>query len=200
MLVAGVEQVIRGAQRKMVSQPRREFAFTVGAGNSPTPLDPYPEPRPQGGSSRTTRPIELGADAISILEGRTFMFSDSVGDVRPGSTGGLVHEDTRFLSAVGAEAWGAPTVAVKSTTSTYNSTARSSLRIPTFAFTRAKQSGGSANAGSRSRRARAAHGVQHGGGGDPSSCGLVCRDFADLFEVRSSVARSECASRPAFRR
>jgi glycogen debranching enzyme len=43
-------------------------------------------------------PPELGPDAIAILEGRTFMYSDSVGDVPEGSIGGLVHADTRFLS------------------------------------------------------------------------------------------------------
>ena len=43
-------------------------------------------------------PPHLGTDAIAILEGRTFMYSDSVGDVPDGSIGGLVHADTRFLS------------------------------------------------------------------------------------------------------
>lgn len=65
----------------------------------PTPLDPYPEPRPaEGADEDRAYPPELGTDAIAILEGRTFMFSDSLGDVPPGSTGGLVHDDTRFLS------------------------------------------------------------------------------------------------------
>ena len=63
----------------------------------PTPLDPYPEPRPpESGSGRPAR--DLGPDAIAILEGRTFMVSDALGDVPPKSVGGLVHEDTRFLS------------------------------------------------------------------------------------------------------
>ena len=43
-------------------------------------------------------PTELGTDAIAILDGRTFMFSDAHGDVPPGSVGGLLHEDTRFVS------------------------------------------------------------------------------------------------------
>jgi hypothetical protein len=47
-------------------------------------------------------PPELGTGAIAILEGRTFMYSDSVGDVPGGSIGGLVHADTRFLNEVGA--------------------------------------------------------------------------------------------------
>src|SRR5581483_11478368 len=54
----------------------------------PTPADPYPHPRPP----------ELGTDAIAILEGRTFMFSNAFGDVPTGSIGGLLHDDTRFLS------------------------------------------------------------------------------------------------------
>jgi glycogen debranching enzyme len=65
----------------------------------PNPLDPYPEPRAQEESGdEKSYPPELGTDAIAILEGRTFMFSDALGDVPPGSTGGLLHDDTRFLS------------------------------------------------------------------------------------------------------
>lgn len=64
----------------------------------PTPLDPYPEPRPSEiPDDELAYPPELGADAIAILEGRTFM-SDALGDVPAGSVGGLVHDDTRFLS------------------------------------------------------------------------------------------------------
>jgi len=64
----------------------------------PTPLDPYPEPRRS--RERPTGPpaTELGPDSVAILEGRTFMVSDSLGDVPPGSVGGLIHEDTRFVS------------------------------------------------------------------------------------------------------
>src|SRR5262245_51279417 len=43
-------------------------------------------------------PPELGSDAIAILEGRTFMYSDDVGDVPKGTIGGLVHADTRFIN------------------------------------------------------------------------------------------------------
>src|SRR3954447_11730933 len=65
----------------------------------PTPLDPYPEPRPTTPpAAAPPSPAELGVDAVAVLEGRTFMFSDSRGDVPLGSVGGLVHEDTRFLS------------------------------------------------------------------------------------------------------
>ncbi len=44
------------------------------------------------------KPPELGPDAISILEGSTFMVSDSIGDVPGGSVAGLFHDDTRFVS------------------------------------------------------------------------------------------------------
>jgi len=43
-------------------------------------------------------PPELGADAIAVLEGQSFMYSNAIGDVPGGSIGGLVHDDTRFLS------------------------------------------------------------------------------------------------------
>ncbi|WP_323373932.1 amylo-alpha-1,6-glucosidase [Plantactinospora alkalitolerans] len=68
-------------------------------GRRPTPADPTPEPA-AGIPSGTVRnlPPELGPDAIGVLDGLSFMFSDSAGDVPPGSIGGLVHEDTRFLS------------------------------------------------------------------------------------------------------
>lgn len=66
----------------------------------PTPADPLPGverdatvPDP----ARRNLPPELGSDAIAVLEGRTFMFADPVGDVPSGSIGGLVHADTRFL-------------------------------------------------------------------------------------------------------
>ena len=43
-------------------------------------------------------PPELEPDAVSVLDGLTFMYSDAVGDVPEGSIGGLVHADTRFLN------------------------------------------------------------------------------------------------------
>ncbi len=65
----------------------------------PTPLDPTPERRPpEETGDEQALPPPLGTDAIAILEGRTFMFSDARGDVPAGSVGGLLHDDTRFLS------------------------------------------------------------------------------------------------------
>ncbi|WP_244298377.1 glycogen debranching N-terminal domain-containing protein [Micromonospora cremea] len=67
----------------------------------PTPADPWPDMsmghRVSSGASRDLPP-ELGPDAVGVLEGRTFMFSDAAGNVPKGSIGGLVHDDTRFLN------------------------------------------------------------------------------------------------------
>ena len=90
----------------------------------PTPRDPYPQPRPpSAGADERPRPVELGPDAIAVLEGRTFMFSDSLGDVAPGSVGGLVHEDTRFLSRWELRLDGAPLSLLKSEPVDYDSAA-----------------------------------------------------------------------------
>ena len=67
----------------------------------PTPADPMPGTTTDASipSAKGKKlPPELGPDAIAILEGRSFMYSDSVGDVPEGSIGGLVHADTRFLN------------------------------------------------------------------------------------------------------
>jgi glycogen debranching enzyme len=66
-----------------------------------TPADPMP-----GASSDVSLleaemrklPPELGQDAVAVLEGRTFMYSDPLGDVPEGSIGGLVNIDTRLLN------------------------------------------------------------------------------------------------------
>jgi glycogen debranching enzyme len=42
-------------------------------------------------------PPELGADAVAVLDGASFMYSNAAGDVPGGSIGGLVHDDTRLL-------------------------------------------------------------------------------------------------------
>ncbi|MFC6018283.1 glycogen debranching N-terminal domain-containing protein [Plantactinospora solaniradicis] len=75
--------------------------MTTTGRRRPTPADPSPEPVP--GSevpSEAVRdlPPDLGPDAIGVFDGLSFMFSDAAGDVPPGSIGGLIHEDTRFLS------------------------------------------------------------------------------------------------------
>lgn len=67
----------------------------------PTPENPLSQTGEDAGvpsAKRKKAPPELGTDAIAVLEGRTFFYSDARGDVPPGSVGGLVHADTRFLN------------------------------------------------------------------------------------------------------
>ncbi len=66
----------------------------------PTPADPMPGVTTDASmpdSASRNLPPELGPDAVAVLEARTFMFSDPVGDVPPRSIGGLVSADTRLL-------------------------------------------------------------------------------------------------------
>jgi glycogen debranching enzyme len=84
----------------MPSKEPSEGPPPTEAGRRPTPLAPYPQPKPEAESGdEKAYPPELGTDAVAILEGRTFMFSDSRGDIPAGSIGGLLHDDTRFLSS-----------------------------------------------------------------------------------------------------
>ncbi|WP_406080600.1 glycogen debranching N-terminal domain-containing protein [Micromonospora sp. NBC_00858] len=66
-----------------------------------TPTNPNPgllaEAPGEGGDQRAMPP-ELGHDALAVLSGPTFMYSNPSGDVPPGSIGGLVHLDTRLVS------------------------------------------------------------------------------------------------------
>jgi glycogen debranching enzyme len=82
----------------------------------PTPADPIPgitKDRSIPSSEARNMPPELGTDAVAILEGRTFMYSDGVGDVAAGSIGGLVHADTRFLNRWTLSVNGAPLLALR---------------------------------------------------------------------------------------
>ncbi|MET8833753.1 glycogen debranching N-terminal domain-containing protein [Micromonospora sp. NPDC004540] len=66
-----------------------------------TPADPLPGITVDvrtAGQEVATLPPGLGPDAIGVLDGRTFMYSDASGDVPPGSIGGLLVEDTRHLN------------------------------------------------------------------------------------------------------
>ena len=136
---------------------------------------------------RRPPPTELGPDAIAVLEARTFMFSDSRGDVAPGSIGGLVHEDTRFVSRWELRLDGEPLSLLKSAAVDYDSAAffltnpeTPRLRAHSVAVRRLRLVGGGVleqievfNTASES-----------------ISCELrlLCAaDFADLFEIRSRV-------------
>ncbi|WP_406044315.1 glycogen debranching protein [Micromonospora sp. NBC_00898] len=63
---------------------------------NPTPTKPQDPSRP--GSQARALPPELGPNAIAVVSGATFMYSDPVGDVPAGTIGGLVHRDTRMLN------------------------------------------------------------------------------------------------------
>jgi len=154
----------------------------------PTPLDPYPQPRPPSSlEDGQPRPTELASDAIAVLEGRTFMFSDSRGDVAPGSTGGLVHEDTRFLSRWELRLDGEPLSLLKSGPVDYDSAAffltnpdTSRLRAHSVAVRRLRLVGSGA----------LEQVTVFNTSPEPLTCELrlLCgADFADLFEIKSGV-------------
>src|SRR6266545_1936083 len=154
----------------------------------PTPLDPYPEPRPEvEGGDEKSYPPELGTDAIAILEGRTFMFSDSRGDVPAGSIGGLLHDDTRFLSTWELTLDGEPLSLLKSRVVDYYSAAffltnpdLPDIRANTLTVRRFRFVGGGLHEQIAVYNAST----------EPVRFELRLRvgaDFADLFEVKSSV-------------
>jgi glycogen debranching enzyme len=153
----------------------------------PTPLDPYPDARPAELQGGELGPLELGPDAIAILEGRTFMFSDSLGDVPPGSTGGLVHDDTRFLSRWELKLNGRRLSLLKSDTVDYYSAA--------FFIANQDLAGLRANCVAGRRLRFVGDGVLEqieltNSTPEPIhfELRLVCgADFADLFEIRGAV-------------
>jgi glycogen debranching enzyme len=161
---------------------------TSTVGRRPTPLDPYPEARPLTGTAgQVGAPKELGSDAIAVLEGRSFMFSDSLGDVPAASVGGLVHEDTRFLSRWQVTLGGRPLSLLKSGTIDYNCAG--------FYLTNPDLPGLPAYSVAVRRLRRVGRGALEqiaalNTSSEPVrielrlSCGA---DFADLFEVRSAV-------------
>jgi hypothetical protein len=70
----------------------------------PTPADPMPTAWPEDQRpSDVVRalPPELGPDAVAVLEGISFMYSNNKGDVPRDSIGGLVHEDAGASIDVG---------------------------------------------------------------------------------------------------
>ena len=80
-------------RRRDGAEPRRPAAGP----RRPTPAR-APRSRPAFPGAKRIIPPELGAGAIAVLEGRAFCYSDPRGDVPPGSIGGFVRADTRFLS------------------------------------------------------------------------------------------------------
>jgi len=165
-----------------------DSAEAAAAGRRRTPLDPYPEPRQRAvGGDDGSRSSELGSDAVAILDGRTFMFSDGLGDVPVGSTGGLVHEDTRFLSRWELSLGGGRLSLLKSSTVDYD-TASFFLANPDLP-------GLPANSLAVRRMRLVGDGaLEHltvfntAAESFPVELRLACdADFADLFEVRDSI-------------
>jgi glycogen debranching enzyme len=160
----------------------------VASMRRPTPLDPYPEPRSEeDDGDEKAYPPELGTDAVAILEGRTFMYSDSLGDVPQGSIGGLLHDDTRFLSCWTLTLDGRPLSLLKSGVVDYYSAAffltnpdLPGVRANTLTVRRFRFVGGGLheqmivfNAATETVRSELRL--------------AVAADYADLFEVKSRV-------------
>ncbi|HEU4529421.1 MAG TPA: glycogen debranching N-terminal domain-containing protein [Actinomycetota bacterium] len=153
----------------------------------PTPLDPYPEASPETFGDEKAYPPELGTDAIAILEGRTFMLSNSLGDIPAGSIGGLLHDDTRFLSCWQLTIEGRPLSLLKSRVVDYYSAAffltnpdLPTIRANTLSVRRFRFVGGGLHEqvlvyNSSTEPVRLRMRLQTGA------------DFADLFEVKSAV-------------
>ncbi|WP_155386130.1 amylo-alpha-1,6-glucosidase [Catellatospora paridis] len=154
----------------------------------PTPLDPYPRPRPAGADGAAKPyPPELGTDAIAVLEGRTFVLSDALGDVPTGSVGGLVHDDTRFLNRWELSLDGTRLSLLKSRAVDYYSAAfylanteLPGLRANTVAVRRFRFVGN----GMLEQVAAVNSGLDAARIELRLSCGT---DFADLFEMKGTV-------------
>ena len=159
-----------------------------GRARRPTPLDPYPEPRlSEKGGDEKAYPPELGTDAIAVLEGRTFLLSDALGDVPGGSVGGLVHDDTRFLNRWEMRLEGRPLSLLKSRAVDYYSAAfyltnpgSEGLLPNTIAVRRFRFVGN----GLLEQLAAVNAGLEAARFELRLACGT---DFADLFEMKSVV-------------
>jgi glycogen debranching enzyme len=164
----------------------RDGAEAAEAERRATPLDPYPG-RPSETSDGVPAANDLGPDAIAILDGRTFMLSDSLGDVPIGSPGGLVHEDTRFLNRWELTLGGQRLSLLKSDAVEYYSAAfflntpdLPGLRADTLAVRRLRHVGeGALEEITVFNTAPEPTGFEL-----RLACGA---DFADLFEVRDRV-------------
>jgi glycogen debranching enzyme len=197
LLVQALEAAREARNEALIAQAEQRLSdlgmppIQGGAGERrPTPLDPYPElrtPSEQDAGDAKSYPPELGTDAIAILEGRTFMFSDSLGDVPAGSIGGLLHEDTRFVSGWRLTIDDEPLSLLKSKAVDYYSAAffltnadLPSIRANTLSVRRLRFVGGGVH------EQIAVYNASNG----PVRFRLrleVGADFADLFEVKSRV-------------
>ncbi|RKN48562.1 glycogen debranching N-terminal domain-containing protein [Micromonospora endolithica] len=155
----------------------------------PTPVDPFPGVTAltrESGDQRAMPP-ELGTNSLAVLSGPTFLYSDSCGDVPPGSIGGLVHMDTRLISGWVVTLNGARLLALRGETVDHYSAQ--------FVLTNPEMPGLPPDSVGARR-------LRYIGGGlhervelfsfrsEPSRVELrlaVATDFADLFEVKSGV-------------
>jgi glycogen debranching enzyme len=163
---------------------------TTASQKRPTPADPMPGVTTDASipsSEGRNLPPELGTDAVAILEGRSFMYSDGVGDVPGGSIGGLVHADTRFLSRWALTLNGAPLLALRAGPVDYYSAA--------FFLTNDQMPGLMPNSVAV-RRLRFVGGGLHerievqSFAAEPLQLELrlaTGNDFADLFEIKDRV-------------
>ncbi|MBI2238238.1 MAG: amylo-alpha-1,6-glucosidase [Actinobacteria bacterium] len=143
------------------------------------------------------KPPELGPDAISVLEGSTFMVSDAHGDVPEGAVAGLFHEDTRFLHRFVLTVGGRQPQVLSSDTVDYYSAA--------FYQTNPELPGIPAHSLSIQRFRFVGDGLHeritvrnHLGRPVQVELRLACgADFADLFEVKDRIPRKAGVARRA---
>ena len=159
-------------------------------GRRPTPGDPMPGTTPMDRvPSATVRklPPDCGPDPIAIIYGPTFMYSDAKGDVLKSTTGGLVHNDTRFLNQWELTVEGAYLHVLRSCAVDSYSAA--------FFLTNADVPGLSANSIGVRRQRFVVDGLHerievHCFGPEPASIELrlaVGADFADILEVKERI-------------
>jgi hypothetical protein len=161
---------------------------TVETVRRPNPLDPYPEPRPtEEDGDEKAYPPELGTDAIAVLEGRTFLLSDALGDVPAGFRGRPRARRHALLNRWEMRLEGEPLSVLKSRAVDYYSAAFyltnpeiAGLRPNTLALRRFRFVGN----GLLEQLVAANAGLEPASFELRLACGT---DFADLFEMKSVV-------------
>ena len=163
----------------------------TATGRRPTPADPVPSGSggPALAASERTPPPELGPNAVAVVDGATFMYSNAIGDVPGGTIGGLVHDDTRFVSRWVLTINDAPLLLLGADTVDYYSAA--------FFLTNPERPGLRANAIGVRRQRFVGDGMHERIGlessaDEPLSIQLrlgVGADFADLFEIKEVCVR-----------
>jgi glycogen debranching enzyme len=159
-------------------------------GRRATPEDPLPGVTRDASIPRIDArnlPPELGPEAIAVVAGRTFMYSNLIGDVPTGTIGGLVHADTRLLNRWLLTINGSALFALRSAVVEHYDAA--------FLLTNPPLPGVPANAIGVRRRRLLGDGFREeielqSFGEEPIDIEMriaVGNDFADLFEIKSTV-------------